>query len=184
MTLVDIGAGTGAFAAAFSDWSDLSVLGVEPSAAMRNQIPRTPAIQVLEGNASTLPLPGESAAAAWLSLIIHHIPDLVPRQAPFARSGPARAVSGLTSAAARIPGPLAGDAAPGRPPGATRGYPRPRAPHRPASGALTAPPEPAGNPTCRGWFCADRFMRNLTENEFRRGTDVTKKVFIAGRDGP
>jgi SAM-dependent methyltransferase len=76
MTLVDIGAGTGAFAAAFSDWFDLSVLAVEPSAAMRDQIPRTPAIQVLEGNATALPLPDESADAAWLSLVIHHIPDL------------------------------------------------------------------------------------------------------------
>ena len=76
MTLVDIGAGTGQFAAAFGDWFDLSVLAVEPSAAMRGQIPRTPAIQVLEGNASALPLPGESADAAWLSLVIHHIPDL------------------------------------------------------------------------------------------------------------
>lgn len=76
MTLVDIGAGTGAFAAAFSDWFDLSVLAVEPSAAMRDQIVLTPAIQVLEGNASALPLPDESADAAWLSLVIHHIPDL------------------------------------------------------------------------------------------------------------
>jgi SAM-dependent methyltransferase len=76
MTLVDIGAGTGAFAAAFSDWFDLSVIAVEPSAAMRDQIPRTPAIQVLEGNAGALPLPDESADAAWLSLVIHHIPDL------------------------------------------------------------------------------------------------------------
>jgi SAM-dependent methyltransferase len=76
MTLVDIGAGTGAFAAAFSDWFDLSVLAVEPSAAMRDQIPRTPAVQVFEGNASALPLPDESADAAWLSLVIHHIPDL------------------------------------------------------------------------------------------------------------
>jgi ubiquinone/menaquinone biosynthesis C-methylase UbiE len=76
MTLVDIGAGTGAFAAAFSDWFGLSVLAVEPSAAMRNQIPRTPAIQVLEGNASALPLPDGSADAAWLSLVIHHIADL------------------------------------------------------------------------------------------------------------
>jgi SAM-dependent methyltransferase len=76
MTLVDIGAGTGAFAAAFSDWFDLSVLAVEPSAAMRDQIPRTPAIQVLEGNASALPLPDESADAAWLSNVIQHIPDL------------------------------------------------------------------------------------------------------------
>jgi SAM-dependent methyltransferase len=76
MTLVDIGAGTGAFAAAFSDWFDLGVLAVEPSAAMRDQIPRTPAIQVLEGNAGALPLPNQSADAAWLSLVIQHIPDL------------------------------------------------------------------------------------------------------------
>jgi ubiquinone/menaquinone biosynthesis C-methylase UbiE len=76
MTLVDIGAGTGAFATAFSDWFDLSVVAVEPSAAMRNQIPRIPAIKVLEGSASALPLPDESADAAWLSLVIHHISDL------------------------------------------------------------------------------------------------------------
>jgi SAM-dependent methyltransferase len=76
MTRVDIGAGTGAFAAAFNDWFDISVLAVEPSAAMRDQIPRTPAIQVLEGSASALPLANGSADAAWLSLVIHHIPDL------------------------------------------------------------------------------------------------------------
>jgi ubiquinone/menaquinone biosynthesis C-methylase UbiE len=76
MTLVDIGAGTGAFAAAFSDWFGLSVIALEPSAAMRERIPRTAAIQVLEGNASALPLPDESADAAWLSLVIHHRPDL------------------------------------------------------------------------------------------------------------
>ena len=76
MTLLDIGAGTGTFAAAFSDWFDLSVFAVEPSAAMRDLIPSTPAIQVLEGNASALPLPDDSADAAWLSLVIHHLPDL------------------------------------------------------------------------------------------------------------
>ena len=52
MTLVDIGAGTGAFAAAFSDWFDLSVLAVEPSAAMRDQIPQTPAIPGLRRSES------------------------------------------------------------------------------------------------------------------------------------
>ncbi len=77
MTLVDIGAGTGAFAAAFSDWFDLRVLAVEPSAAMRDRIPRTPSIQALEGDACSLPLPDGSADAAWLSLVIHHIPDLL-----------------------------------------------------------------------------------------------------------
>jgi ubiquinone/menaquinone biosynthesis C-methylase UbiE len=76
MTLADIGAGTGAFTAAFSDWFGLGVLAVEPSEAMRAQIPRRPGIQVLEGHASALPLPDDSADAAWLSTVIHHIPDL------------------------------------------------------------------------------------------------------------
>jgi ubiquinone/menaquinone biosynthesis C-methylase UbiE len=76
MTLVDVGAGTGQFASAFNAWFDLTVVAVEPSSAMRDQIPRTPATLVLEGSASDLPLPSESADAAWLSLVIHHIPDL------------------------------------------------------------------------------------------------------------
>jgi SAM-dependent methyltransferase len=76
MTLLDIGAGTGAFAAAFGDWFGVEVLAIEPSAAMRDQIPRVPRIQVFEGSASALPLPDASADAAWLSLVIHHIPDL------------------------------------------------------------------------------------------------------------
>ena len=37
MTVVDIGAGTGAFAAAFSDWFGLAILAVEPSAAMQTR---------------------------------------------------------------------------------------------------------------------------------------------------
>jgi len=76
MTLLDIGAGTGAFAAAFCDWFGIDVLAVEPSAPMREQIPRVPRIQVFEGSASALPLPDTSADAAWLSLVLHHIPDL------------------------------------------------------------------------------------------------------------
>jgi SAM-dependent methyltransferase len=76
MTLLDIGAGTGAFTAAFSDWFGLSVVAVEPSKAMRAQILRRPGVQVLEGQASALPLPDHSADGAWMSLMIHHIPDL------------------------------------------------------------------------------------------------------------
>jgi ubiquinone/menaquinone biosynthesis C-methylase UbiE len=76
MTVADIGAGTGAFATAFSDWFGVSILAVEPSAAMRAQIPRRPGIRVLAGDASALPLPDGSADGAWLSLVIHHIPDL------------------------------------------------------------------------------------------------------------
>jgi SAM-dependent methyltransferase len=76
MTLVDIGAGTGAFAAAFRDWFGARVVAVEPSAAMRDRIPGMPGIQGLEGDAGTLPLPDRSADAAWLSLVVHHIPNL------------------------------------------------------------------------------------------------------------
>jgi len=76
MTLVDIGAGTGQFAVAFGDWFGLDILAVEPSAAMRVHIPRRPDIRVLEGHASALPLPDDSADGVWLSLVIHHIPDL------------------------------------------------------------------------------------------------------------
>jgi len=76
MTVADIGAGTGQFAAAFSDWFGLSIVAVEPSAAMRARIPRRPGIQVLAGDASALPLPDCSADGAWLSLVIHHIRDL------------------------------------------------------------------------------------------------------------
>lgn len=76
MTLVDVGAGTGQFATAFSDWFDLRIVAVEPSAAMRAQIPPRPGIQVLAGDAGALPLPDGSADGAWLSLMIHHIPDL------------------------------------------------------------------------------------------------------------
>jgi len=74
MTLVDIGAGTGAYASAFSDWFGIDVIAVEPSQAMRSHIPSS--IRAFAGDATALPLPDASADAAWLSLVIHHVPDL------------------------------------------------------------------------------------------------------------
>jgi ubiquinone/menaquinone biosynthesis C-methylase UbiE len=76
MTVLDIGAGTGAYSSAFVDWFDIRVVAVEPSAAMRSRIPQTPSIEVLAGDAMALPVPDDSADGAWLSLVIHHIPDL------------------------------------------------------------------------------------------------------------
>jgi len=76
MTVADVGAGTGAFAGAFRDWFGLSILAVEPSTAMRAQIPRRPGIRVLAGDAGALRLPDGSVDGVWLSLVIHHIPDV------------------------------------------------------------------------------------------------------------
>jgi ubiquinone/menaquinone biosynthesis C-methylase UbiE len=76
MTVADLGAGTGAFSSAFTDWFGVSVVAVEPSAAMRAQIPRRPGIQVLEGDVTAIPLPDGSVDGAWLSLVIHHVTDL------------------------------------------------------------------------------------------------------------
>lgn len=76
MTVADVGAGTGAFAAALTDWFGVGVVAVEPSAAMRAQIPGRPDIEVREGDVSALPLADDSVDGVWLSLVIHHVPDL------------------------------------------------------------------------------------------------------------
>src|SRR5579884_192380 len=74
-TLVDVGAGTGAFTCAFSDWFGVEVIAVEPSPAMRERIPRTATIEVRDGTADALPLPNDSADGVWLSNVVQHIPD-------------------------------------------------------------------------------------------------------------
>lgn len=75
-TVVDVGAGTGAFAAAFADWFGVRVLAVEPAEAMRALIPRTADIEALDGRAEALPVPDRCADAAWLGSVVHHIGDL------------------------------------------------------------------------------------------------------------
>ncbi|GAA2834662.1 hypothetical protein GCM10010441_68930 [Kitasatospora paracochleata] len=76
MTVLDIGAGTGAFATAFCDWYGVRVVAVEPAAAMRALIPRRPDVDVRSGHAAALPLEDGSADGAWLSTVTHHVPDL------------------------------------------------------------------------------------------------------------
>jgi ubiquinone/menaquinone biosynthesis C-methylase UbiE len=76
MTVLDIGAGTGAFATAFHDWFGARVIAVEPAAAMRSRIPRQSGITVLGGCAEALPIGEGRADGAWLSTVIHHIRDL------------------------------------------------------------------------------------------------------------
>jgi ubiquinone/menaquinone biosynthesis C-methylase UbiE len=72
--LLDLGAGMGMWARAFTGWYDnVDVIAVEPSAAMRARCHYSP---VLAGDASNLPLKDNSVDAAWLSTMIHHVPDL------------------------------------------------------------------------------------------------------------
>ncbi|WP_089153970.1 class I SAM-dependent methyltransferase [Micromonospora sp. NBS 11-29] len=72
--LLDLGAGTGSWAQAFTAWfPGLDVVAVEPSAAMRARATFRP---VLAGDAGHLPLRNGSVDGAWLSTVIHHVPDL------------------------------------------------------------------------------------------------------------
>jgi ubiquinone/menaquinone biosynthesis C-methylase UbiE len=188
MTLADIGAGTGAFAAAFSDWFGIDVLAVEPSAAMRAQIPRRPGIRALEGNAGALPLPGNSADAAWLSTVIHHVPDL---------AAAAREIRRVLRPGSPV---LIRQAFPGRAGGIelVRWFPET---------ARTIDTYPSVEQTCQAFAAAgfrrdaleqvpqteqagldellgladtyrraDTIMRNLTEEEFRRGKERLRRA--------
>ncbi|RKE17794.1 class I SAM-dependent methyltransferase [Streptomyces sp. TLI_171] len=74
--LLDVGAGTGAFATAFRDWYGAHVVAIEPAAAMRELIPAGDGITVLDGRAERLPVADAGADAAWLGSVIHHITDL------------------------------------------------------------------------------------------------------------
>lgn len=77
--IADVGSGTGLFARAFARWYGVTVIGVEPSAGMLREATRAAApgrIHYLAGSAQHLPLRDGSCDAAWLSTVIHHIPDL------------------------------------------------------------------------------------------------------------
>ena len=76
MTVLDVGAGTGAFASAFHDWFGVRVIAVEPAEAMRVLIPARDGIEALDGAAEALPVPDGVADAAWLGSVLHHLSDL------------------------------------------------------------------------------------------------------------
>jgi SAM-dependent methyltransferase len=72
--LLDLGAGTGMWARAFIDcYPDIEVIAVDPAQAMRA---RCPYPHVRPGDAASIPLDDSSVDAAWLSTVIHHVPDL------------------------------------------------------------------------------------------------------------
>jgi ubiquinone/menaquinone biosynthesis C-methylase UbiE len=77
--VLDLGAGTGLFAAAIATWFDVRVMAVEPSREMRRRARLGHAhrrVASVGGEAERLPLRDGSCAAAWLSTVIHHLGDL------------------------------------------------------------------------------------------------------------
>jgi ubiquinone/menaquinone biosynthesis C-methylase UbiE len=73
LRVLDLGAGTGIWAAILADWYGISIVAVEPSAAMRA---RSRYGGMLAGHATALPLAPATMDGAWLSTVIHHLPDL------------------------------------------------------------------------------------------------------------
>lgn len=78
LPILDLGSGTGLFSEAFVTWFGAEVVAVEPSSAMRREARRKrshPSILQLGGDAEHIPLKDESCDGAWLSTVIHHVPD-------------------------------------------------------------------------------------------------------------
>src|SRR5215218_6215446 len=77
--VLDLGAGTGQFAAAIAGWFGVEVVAVEPSEGMRAQAARAhphPAVRWVAGRAERLPLREGVVAWAWVSTVVHHLDDL------------------------------------------------------------------------------------------------------------
>lgn len=75
--VLDVGTGTGMFAAGLADAASF-VVGIDPSAAMLGEarrVSRHPRLQYAAGDAMALPVPDSSFDLALLSRVIHHVPD-------------------------------------------------------------------------------------------------------------
>jgi SAM-dependent methyltransferase len=79
LPLLDLGAGTGLWAVALAGWFGVRVIGVEPSQGMRRVARRDhphPDVAYVGGEASRIPLRDGCCAGAWLSAVVHHLPDV------------------------------------------------------------------------------------------------------------
>jgi SAM-dependent methyltransferase len=78
--VLDLGAGTGRFSGLLAAWSGRPVVAIEPAEAMATQAwARTrdaSDVGVAVGGAESIPLRDGSVGVAWLSQVIHHVPDL------------------------------------------------------------------------------------------------------------
>jgi SAM-dependent methyltransferase len=77
--VLDLGAGTGQFAAVIAGWFGVEVVAVEPSGGMRAQAARAfphGGVRWVAGLAERLPLGDRTCAWAWVSTVVHHLDDL------------------------------------------------------------------------------------------------------------
>jgi SAM-dependent methyltransferase len=77
--LLDLGSGTGIWSGLLADWFGSTVLAVEPSAGMRHEAAGQrahPRVQIIGGKGEFIPIRDHTCSNAWLSTVIHHIPDL------------------------------------------------------------------------------------------------------------
>ena len=79
LRILDLGCGTGRFAPLLADAFDADVLGVEPAPAMRAEAARRsrhPRVIYADGSAAAIPAADSEIDAAFLSMVIHHVPDV------------------------------------------------------------------------------------------------------------
>jgi SAM-dependent methyltransferase len=76
--VLDLGAGTGQFAAAMAGWFGVEVVAVEPSGGMRRAARANPhpGVAWVAGVAERLPLGERTCGLAWVSTVVHHLDDL------------------------------------------------------------------------------------------------------------
>lgn len=77
--ILDLGSGTGRFSSPLAETFGCPVVGVEPSAKMREIARREcdhPDVHLVGGLAESIPAPGAFFDLAWLSMIVHHSPDI------------------------------------------------------------------------------------------------------------
>ena len=78
LTILDLGAGTGAYSEFLADAFEATVSAVEPSERMRSVAEREhshPRVTYLAGRAEAIPLETASCHAALLSNMVHHVSD-------------------------------------------------------------------------------------------------------------
>ena len=79
LTILDLGAGTGRFSPLLAEAFGAKVIGVEPSEKMRTQAQANashPRVTYVAGYCDAIPADDASFDAVFLSMVLHHFPDI------------------------------------------------------------------------------------------------------------